>query len=116
MQLHRLYYGPMDGEGIKLYTSLGIRDLVSDAIIQDRYTLPGNMYRTVFDSQIHTTPKGPVLSLSKVERVQASDGRTCYANHTIFIALSEVMGELKDFLDFNVENEALQPLKLFVEE
>jgi hypothetical protein len=115
MQLHRLYYGPMDGEGIKLYTSQGIRELVTDAIIQDRYTLQGNMYRTVFDSQIHTTTKGPVLSLTKVERVQASDGRTCYANHTIFIALSDVMGDLKRYLDFE-ESDNLQPLNLHVEE
>ncbi len=111
MLVHRLYYGP-DPEKIDLQTSEGIRNIVSDDIISGRYTLKGSLHRTIFDSQIHQTPDGPVLSLTKVEPCQASDKRACTCNHTLLVSLSSVMEALMPFLDFAINGEQLKPLTL----
>jgi hypothetical protein len=114
MIVHRLYYGPINGEGSHLYTSEGLRSIVNDDIITERYTLRGSLHKTVFDSQIHQTPKGPVLSLTKVDPCR-SDNRAFTCNHTIFVKLSEVIENLGPLLDFDAEKLPLTPQKVKVE-
>ena len=99
--IHKLYYGPADGQGLTLETSTGIRNVVNDDIIMERYNLDAK-HKPRLDSQIHHTPNGPVLSLTRVEQCQASDGRLTQMNHTVFVKLSEVIAELIPHLDFDV--------------
>ena len=107
MIIHKLYYGPVDGEGLTLKTSAGIRDFVNDDAIMYAYNIPAKR-KAVFDSKIHATPNGPVLSLSKVEPCQASDCRATFMNHTIFVRLQDVVEALSPFLQFNIED--MQPI------
>jgi len=115
MQIHTLYKGPMPDEGIKIHKSEGLCNIVNDDIITKCHTLSGSIHKTIHDSQIHNTAKGPVLSLTKIEPTKASDGRTCTMNHTIFVSLSEVIHELSPFLDFPLTDLPLQPIRVKVE-
>ena len=103
MNVHKLYYGPIDGGGLTLKTSEGVRSIVNDDVIQERYSLHAR-HKPTLDSQIHQTANGPVLSLTRVEQCQASDGRLTQMNHTVFVKLSEVIAELIPLLDFDLEH------------
>jgi len=101
MIIHKLYYGPEDGKGLTLKTSEGIREIVNDDIIMDRYSIDAKR-KPIFDSKIFYTPHGPVLSLSRVEPCSSSDNRATFMNHTIFVALGDVVQALSHFLMFDM--------------
>jgi len=116
MQVHKIFYGP-DPDKINLHTSVGIRTLVNDDTITDRYTLKGSLHRTIIDCQLHQTPDGLVLSLTKVQPCQSSDKRACTQNNTLFLSIKELAEELKPYLDFGYNGDSqLEPLQLMLKE
>lgn len=101
MIIHKLYYGDFEGEGLTVKTSEGIRSLVTDDIIIECYSLEAAT-KPLFDSRIHQTLNGPVISLTKVEPDTSTDNRKTMKSRTIFVALSDVIKFLSPLLEFRL--------------
>jgi len=103
--VHRLYYGPVDDNGILLKTSSELRagKIVSDDAVTDIYTLKAGHNETLVDSELLYTANGPVIRVTKITPLQDVDGRTVQScNTTLLVKLSDLSNAIKPLLDDEV--------------
>lgn len=100
--VHRLYYGPVEENGILLKTSPELRTgkIVSDDVITDIYTMKAKHNETTVDSELLYTSHGPVIRVTKILPLQANDNRTVQScNKTVLLVLSDISKAIEPLLD-----------------
>ena len=100
--VHRLYYGPVDENGILLKTSPELRKgkVLNDDAITDIYTRKGRYNETINDSELIYTANGPVIRVTRIEPLQGHDNRTSQScNRTLLVKLSDISSLLLPLLD-----------------
>ena len=100
--VHRLYYGPIEDNGIQLKTSPELRcgKVIDDDTITDIYTLKAARNESADSSELLYTQNGPVIRLTRVKPIQAQDKRTVQScNTTLLVKLSDISNLLLPLLD-----------------
>lgn len=110
--IHHLYYGPLENRGICLEATEGLRNRVSESIVYECYNKPASYHRVQDSAEIHHTPQGPIISITRTEPCQNHDSRVTTKNRTYFICLSDVVACLITLLLDEPQKFPLQPLKI----
>jgi hypothetical protein len=100
--IHRIYYGPVEGNGILLKTSPEVKDgkVINDDMQTDIYTKKGKFNLAVDDSELLYTAHGPVIRVTRIKPLQSQDKRTTQScNITLLVQLSDISKLLLPLLD-----------------
>jgi hypothetical protein len=115
--VHRLYYGPIEENGLLLKTSPELRagKILNDDTISDIYTKKGKYNQTTEDSELIHTAHGPVIRVTRIKPLQGHDNRTTQScNVTLLVQLGDISKLLIPLLDQELTF-PLQEIKLKVE-
>ena len=102
VKVHRLYYGPIENNGIQLKTSPELRagKVVSDDVQAEIYTLKGRHNEVSEDSELLYTSNGPVVRVTKIMPLKSEDNRTVQScNLTLLVKLSDLSNAITPLLD-----------------
>jgi hypothetical protein len=94
--VHSYYYGPK-GNGLEI--TEGLKQLVTEEVIQELYTMDGSRNTTTQFDKVYQTRQGPVIGITRIEPVQSRDRRGYTMNRTIFVRYNDVIKDLSKLLD-----------------
>lgn len=100
--VHRMYYGPVEENGILLKTTPQLRNgkVINTDVQTDIYTKQGRRNETVEDSELLYTADGPIIRVTKITPLKAEDNRTVQScNLTLLVKLSDLSNAIKPLLE-----------------
>lgn len=100
--VHKLYYGPVEKNGVLLKTSPELKrgNVLTEDQQSEIYTKTGQYNQIIDDSELLYTTNGPVIRVTRIKPLQGHDNRTSQScNITLLVKLSDISKLLHPLLD-----------------